>query len=314
MKALRKIIEHVREHRDQPWALATLVETRGSTYRKPGARMLVDVNAGTIGVLSGGCLEEEIARHGLTVIEGAPPLLLEFDARLLYGCDGLVRILLERVPPAGEKGNVLTDLGDRLDQRRDCRLSTCYEGTQLGTRLLQPTELIVDRQGTLLHHVPLPVRLLLFGTGPEIAPIRQLAQTLGWITQRFAHASELPDHVQSDSQTAALIMTHHFGRDLAILDRILPLQFPYVGLLGPRKRHRQLLAELFTHRSPDCGGLETLHAPAGLDLGSEAPEEIALSIVSEAAAVLAGRHGGHLRDRATSIHLGTEVHATVEAA
>lgn len=109
-------------------------------------------------------------------------------------------------------------------------------------------------------------------------------------------------------------MTHHFGRDLAVLDRILPLHLPYVGLLGPRKRHRQLLAELFTHRCPDCVNLETLHSPAGLDLGSEAPEEIALSIVSEAAAVLAGRHGGHLRDRATSIHLGSELRATAEAA
>lgn len=314
MKALRQIIERVREHRDQAWALATLVETHGSTYRKPGTRMLVDANAGTIGVLSGGCLEDEIARHGLTVIDGAPPQLLEFDTRRLYGCDGHIRILLERIAPAGEKGNVLTELGDRLEMRKDCRLSTCYEGAELGSRLLQPTELIVERQGTYLHHVPLPARLLLFGTGPEITPIRQLAETLGWITQHFTHASELLDDFQSDTQTAALIMTHNFGRDLMVLDRILPLQLPYVGLLGPRKRHRQLLAELFSHRTPDDASLEALHAPAGLDLGSEAPEEIALSIVSEAAAVLAGRHGGHLRDRGTSIHLGSEVRATAEAA
>ncbi|HSI11053.1 MAG TPA: XdhC family protein, partial [Chthoniobacter sp.] len=115
MKSLRQILERVREHRDQPWALATLVETRGSTYRKPGARMLVDSSGGTIGVLSGGCLEDEIARQGMEIIDGAPPVLLEFDTRRLYGCDGHVKILLERVSPAGVSGNVLTDLGIRLE-------------------------------------------------------------------------------------------------------------------------------------------------------------------------------------------------------
>jgi xanthine/CO dehydrogenase XdhC/CoxF family maturation factor len=99
---------------------------------------------------------------------------------------------------------------------------------------------------------------------------------------------------------------HHFGRDLAVLDRVLPVQLPYVGLLGPRQRHRQLLRELHTHRALDPASLATLHAPAGLDLGSEAPEEIALAIVSEVSAVLADRHGGHLRERATAIHLAAE--------
>ena len=96
MKSLRQIIERVRVHRDQAWALATLVETRGSTYRKAGARMLVDQTGGYIGVLSGGCLEEEIARRAVEVIEEAPPALVEFDTRRLYGCNGLVRILVER--------------------------------------------------------------------------------------------------------------------------------------------------------------------------------------------------------------------------
>ena len=138
MKALRTIIERVRENRDEAWALATLVETRGSTYRKPGARMLVDSGGGTIGVLSGGCLEEEIARHGLEIIRGSPPALLEFDTRRLYGCDGHVRILVERVGPVGEGGNFLTELGTGIERRQACRLRTCYKEAALGTTLLSP--------------------------------------------------------------------------------------------------------------------------------------------------------------------------------
>ena len=292
MKALRQIIQRVREDRDQTWALATLVETRGSTYRQPGARMLVDSDGGTIGVLSGGCLEDEIARRGREIIRGAEPALLAFDTRRLYGCEGQVRILVERVSPARDGGNFLTQLGAEIDRRQTCRLRTCYEGGALGTTLLAAAELVPERPGTFIHCVPLPVR--------------QFAQTLGWVIHHFTHASELPDDVQSDRQTAALVMTHNFGRDLVALDRLLPLQLPYVGLLGPRKRHRQLLEELASHRVLDPASLSTVHAPAGLDLGSEAPEEIALAIVSEVSAVLADRHGGHLRERATAIHFAVE--------
>jgi xanthine dehydrogenase accessory factor len=306
MKTLRRIIDRVRENPEGTWALATLVESQGSTYRKPGARMLVDGAGNAIGVLSGGCLEEEIAQRGRQIIAGAEPALLTFDTRRLYGCDGKVRIFVERVESAGVHGNFLTKLGDALDRRQACRLRTTYEGQGIGTTLLAPAELVTERPGSFVHCVPLPVRLLLFGTGPEIEPLREFAQALGWIALQFAHNTEFPDDLQPDPQTAALVMMHHFGRDLAVLDRVLPLGLPYVGLLGPRKRHRQLIQELHTHRELDPGHLATLHAPAGLDLGSEAPEEIALAIVSEVSAVLADRHGGHLRERATSIHLAEE--------
>jgi xanthine dehydrogenase accessory factor len=306
MKTLRQIIQHVGENRDQAWALATLVETSGSTYRKQGARMLVDAGGHTIGVLSGGCLEDEIALRGRDIIAGAPPTLLAFDTRRLYGCDGKVRILIERVSSAGAGGNFLTQLGTRFERRRVSRLRTCYEGDALGTTLLGSDELVPERPGVFIHCVPLPVRLLLFGSGPEIAPVRQMANILGWIIHQFASASELPGDMQSDPQTAAIVMMHNFGRDLAVLDRLETLHLPYVGLLGPRKRHRQLLQELHAQRTLDPASLARLHAPAGLDLGSEAPEEIALSIVSEVSAVLADRHGGHLRERGTAIHLAME--------
>ena len=65
MKELQQIIRRVVENPSRPWALATLVETAGSTYRKRGARLLVDSDGGTLGVLSGGCLEEEIGLAGI---------------------------------------------------------------------------------------------------------------------------------------------------------------------------------------------------------------------------------------------------------
>ncbi len=314
MKALQQIIQRVAENPAQSWALATLVQTQGSTYRKAGARLLVDPDGGTLGVLSGGCLEEEIGRQGRDVIRDGSPLLLSFDTRRLYGCDGRLKILVEPLPPAGKNGNLITHIGRALREREVCRVRTCFEGTKLGSEILRSEVLLTERAGVFIETLALPLRLLLFGAGPEIEPVTQLATTLGWMVERFGHPSELAQDFRSDTQTAAVVMNHNFGRDLLSLHRLLPLKLRYVGLLGPRKRHGEILAQLSEHVSFDFnGGLDNLFAPAGLDIGSEAPEEIALSIVAEVEAVLSGRVGGFLRERGANIRT-TATTASGEAA
>jgi xanthine dehydrogenase accessory factor len=298
MKALQQIIKRVAENSSQPWALATLVQTEGSTYRKPGARLLVEPDGKTLSVLSGGCLEEEIARHGQKVIDDVSPVLLSFDTKLLYGCDGQLKILVEPLPAAGPNGNLITEVGRLLKNRETCRIRVCFEGATLGSELLRSDALLTEKRGVLIDPVPLPIRLLLFGTGPEIEPITQFSKNLGWIVERFGHPSELSGDFRPDAQTAALVMTHNFGRDLLALDRLLPFQLRYLGLLGPKRRHADLVARLSEYRPLDFeSGIKNLFAPAGLDIGSEAPEEIALAIVSEVAAVLSNRMGGFLRER-----------------
>ena len=314
MKELQQIIRRVAQNPSRSWALATLVETEGSTYRKPGARLLVDSAGATLGALSGGCLEEEIGRYGQKVIADGSPVLLLFDTKRLYGCDGQLKILVEPLPAAGQNGNLITKVGRSLMNRQVCRIRTCFEGDALGSDLLATDALLTERPGILIDTVPIPVRLLLFGTGPEIQPLTQLVGDLGWIVERFGHPSELAEDFRPDAQTAALVMTHNFGRDLLALDRVLPLQLRYVGLLGPRKRHAELLVRLSEHRPLDFDAdLKNVFAPAGLDIGSEAPEEIALAIVSEVAAVLSNRMGGFLRERRSNVHTITTA-ASGEAA
>src|SRR5207244_6728142 len=114
MKALQQIIRRVTENPSRPWALATLVKTEGSTYRKTVERLLVDAEVSTLVVLSGGCLEDEIGRHGRNVIAGAAPVLLSFDTKRLYGCDGQLKILVERIPAAEPNGNLITEVGRLL--------------------------------------------------------------------------------------------------------------------------------------------------------------------------------------------------------
>ena len=303
MKALQQIIRRVTDNPSRSWALATLVQTEGSTYRKPGARLLVDSDGGTLGVLSGGCLEEEIGRQGRDVIRDGSPLLLSLDTRRLYGCDGRLTILVEPLPGAGENGNLITDIGRAFRNREVCRVRTCFEGAALGSDIVPSNVFLTERAGVFIETLPLPVRLLLFGTGPEIEPISHLAAILGWMVERFRHPSELAQDFRSDTQTAAVVMNHNFGRDLLSLHRLLPLQLRYVGLLGPKKRHAEILAQLSEYADFDFNSaLDNLFAPAGLDIGSEAPEEIALSVLAEVAAALSGRVGGFLRERGANIH------------
>ena len=163
---------------------------------------------------------------------------------------------------------------------------------------------------------------MILGAGDDARPLWAFARELGWevlvvrhpqadasaafaaaAELRVAAAEELQTFLQPDAQTAAVVMTHHFGRDLACLQALLPLRLPYLGLLGPRRRREQLLAEVANrHDAFDPDALRNLRSPAGLDLGSETPAEVALAITAEIRAVLAGRSGRPLRDLKRGIH------------
>jgi xanthine/CO dehydrogenase XdhC/CoxF family maturation factor len=153
-----------------------------------------------------------------------------------------------------------------------------------------------------------PPRILLLGAGPDARPVAELANFLGWAVtaldhrpgylapERFApgtqlveaRAAEVASAVRLDDHAAAIVMSHHLESDLQYLRALACSTVPYVGLLGPAARREKLLADL----GDDAGKLRArLRAPVGLDIGGRAPESIALSIVGEIHAALAGRGG-----------------------
>jgi xanthine dehydrogenase accessory factor len=122
----------------------------------------------------------------------------------------------------------------------------------------------------------------------------------------FVHVDE-PEHAAKvatvDERTFVVVMTHNFLRDKAYLRSFLASPAAYIGMLGPAARTQRILMELAEE------GVEItdqdrarIHGPAGLDLGSESPEEIAGSILAEMVAVRRGRHGGFLKERPGPIH------------
>lgn len=179
-----------------------------------------------------------------------------------------------------------------------------------------------------------PAPLVVFGAGADTAPIVRLAKTLGWhvtvvdtqereaTRKRFSEADAIilcrPESVAAsvtiDERAAAVVMTHNYLHDCECLRFLLASTVFYVGALGPKKRTERIIAELETESgafAPDR--IARLHAPVGLDIGAETPEEIALSIIAEIRAAFAGRAGGNLRERAAPIHSQTRIEVKNQA-
>ncbi len=245
--------------------------------------MLVCPDGVTVGSLSGGCLEEEVARRAFEVMGTGTPSLMSFDTRLRFGCNGSIEVFVEAVPDG-----FLAELAAHFTARRICRALTRFEGkeAELGTRLLALDEQVPG--GAFLQEIEPPIQLVIFGEGPDSIPLRAFAEILGWDVIEVDQAAALPSRL--DARTAAIVKSHNYGRDFAALRHLLALDLPYVGLLGPRKRRDQLLnAVLDSGISIDA----EIFAPAGLDLGAETPEEIALALISEIQAVFAERAPNH---------------------
>ena len=88
-----------------------------------------------------------------------------------------------------------------------------------------------------------------------------------------------------------------------MLELLLPMQCRYIGTLGPKKRLERMMTA-FQEQGIHIGDEQSavIHGPTGLDIGAEAAEEIALSVLAEIKAVLADCEGGFLRNRLVSIH------------
>ncbi len=331
--------------------LATVVATRGSSYRSPGARMLVLPDGTRIGAVSGGCLEGEICRRAHWWTAQSPSALRRFDTSSQednegfgLGCGGSIDVLLERLEPNDSGAVTHPLLAQELvnQDRRTGAIAVVVEAAErsvlrMGQRFHSvgapaPVRALLDRAvetgvsftavlkcGSRLFVESLlpPVQLLICGAGNDAQPMVAQASALGWsavvMDQRadLAQVGRFPDagdvrvtkdraalaSVHLDKFTAAIVMSHSFAQDSFFLQALLDAPLGYVGVLGSRQRTLDLLAGLGRESLPG-----NLFAPAGLDIGAETPEQIALSILSEVQACFAGRNGGALRDRNGSIH------------
>jgi xanthine dehydrogenase accessory factor len=241
----------------EPAALVTVVATEGSTPQKAGAKMVVLPDGTLIGTIGGGCVEAEMARRARTVISSERAELASYDLT---------------PEQAGEDGLVC---GGRMDVFIEPLLST-------------PT-------------------LVIFGGGHVAQPLARMAKTAGFRVEvtddrtKFANRERFPDAdlVIVDEIAAAaslltlgrhtyvVVVTRGHKGDADALQAVLGRGVRFVGLLASRPKMVHVAADLVARGVP-LDQIGRVHAPLGLGIGAQTPEEIAVSILAEMIAVRRG--------------------------
>ena len=303
-----------------PFVVATVVKVTGSSYRRPGARLLATEEERVAGSVSGGCLERDLVRTGFWRTQGGP-VVVQYDSSDpddldgALGCGGIVDVLLER----GEDSFHLVEETILAIQRR--AIVTVFTGSAIGTRFVWSADapvpadvasvlaadvkeaLATGRAGprrygeleVLIEPVVPPPSLLVFGAGLDALPIVESACRLGWHVTVLDALARPESHVRF---VGARVVTElaQMKEAVALADQ------PYAVVMAhDRRRDREALAMLLRsaalyigvlgprHRSEgiaeelggDVLGDPRVHAPVGLDLGAETAEEIALSVIAE---------------------------------
>jgi xanthine/CO dehydrogenase XdhC/CoxF family maturation factor len=346
-------------------AVATVVRVRGSSYRSPGARMLITDDGKWVGSISGGCLEGDALRKARQVMIDNKPIVVTYDTNedsnqnlgIGLGCNGIIDVLIEPIDPSVEN-NPIALYKLLLDIRQPVALATVFAGTgSIGEKMLinnnkveahlsDPTLswLIEEKLSTLfetrqsraetfthegqtyeafLELVQPGFSLIIFGGGFDARPVSHLAKSLGWDVQVtdecaahiaplfFPTADKLSlcqrQFIDRDFNitpyTACVLMSHNYDYDRDVLKKLVKTNAPYIGIMGPRKRFDKMVTD-FSKEGIKLADeqLSRIHSPIGLDIGAEAPDEIALAIISEIQARFANRSGGFLKDRDGAIH------------
>jgi xanthine dehydrogenase accessory factor len=348
-------------------ALATVVQVRGSSYRSPGARMLITDDGKWVGSISGGCLEGDALRQARQVMMDGAPQTVTYDTReesnqnlgISLGCNGVIDVLIERLDisdgldtirvfkevastgspvalatvfggPESQKGRkvLVSGTGVVFSNVSDPRLDEMLKSDlhELFTDRVSQARLYTIGSKTYEAFVELiqpAISLIIFGGGFDARPVSKLAKTLGWevtVTDEcVAHIAPLffptadklslcqRTYIDRDfditPNTACVLMSHNYEYDRDVLKKLIKSPTPFIGILGPRKRFDKMLAE-YEREGLSLTDMDfnRIHSPVGLDIGAEAADEIAVSIIAEIQSKFSNREGGSLKLRSGPIH------------
>ena len=321
-------------------AYCRLVETRGSTPQKAGATMLVFADGSQAGTLGGGCVEAEVKRRALAIIENGTPEISTFQLDKDYGwddgliCGGRMKVLINPV-----NGPASIEYFQRLDQliRQGRGVTEAIVFDCEASGLVAPASYLLDEDERLVavgncdakeskipefivdnlkpladrprpyaaHGIAfLPTlprcRLLIVGGGHVGWAVADLATDLDfdvWIVddredfvspERFPRAEcrihgpverVLPE-IEVTSDTYCLIVTRGHNHDEQALYHLAERGARYVGLIGSRRKIKMIFDDLLNEGISE-EALSRVHAPVGIDIGSQSVPEIAVSICAE---------------------------------
>ena len=316
--------------------LASVVALDGSSYRRPGVRMLIKEDGGMVGAVSGGCVEKEILRQSKSVFETGKPKIMTYDGRYRLGCEGVLYILIE---PIEFTNLFIKAFNDCINERDSFHIISyfnkkegVFDGIGSFVKFKNDTFFSVSEENkrrselepfSIFEQIMPPrFKLVIIGAEHDTVQLCKFAALTGWEVAVVSGVSESKSiknfpgaktfHKVSpeelgveviDDQTAVVLMTHNFATDLRYLVALKDSNPVYIGLLGPSRRREDLLNQ-FIEYCPEVSDdfLECIHGPAGLNIGAETPQEIAISIVSEILALIRKQNPMPLSKKTKRIH------------
>jgi xanthine dehydrogenase accessory factor len=228
-------------------AIATIVECRGSSPQKQGAKMLVRDDGSLMGTLGGGCLEADVKQAALMAMKDGQPLTLPFELTEREGglvCGGTVLVFIEPVllEPhliilgAGHVGKALSKLAR-------------FTGFRVT---------VVDDRAEYANNENIP-------DASDLA-VRDFEKSFAGM--------------QVGKDVFIVVATRGHNHDLDAIKAALRTEAGYVGLLGSRRK-KALLFKALAESGFDQENIDRVIIPVGLDIGSTTPEEISVSIMAQ---------------------------------
>lgn len=288
MSELRQIVDLWRAAKagSEEICLATVVRVEGSSYRKPGARMLLTRSGQRAGTVSGGCLEAEVMKKAWWLTENGPTIqryssFFDDDSPAPYGlgCGGTVYVLLERAEAAHA---VLNALDANLSARIPFVIVT--DTDHASTLLVQPADGDMTHRSTeaaasseaaelvqrafderhsfyatlpasevFVEYVPPCPALTIFGAGDDAKPLANFAQGLGWYVTVADGRSQLarPDRFPSADRTVVL----DYDQAAPLRELSIDADDAFVLLTHSYEQDRTILQQLLPHRPKYLGVL-----------------------------------------------------------
>ena len=297
-------------------AVATVIETWGSSPRPLGSKMLVTRSGKMAGSVSNGCIEGAVFEEAQKVLKSGTPKIAAFgvadDVAFEVGlaCGGHIEVFVQPLD------RVHRQLVGMLNRNEPATLRTNLASGETDLVAGTPPGSEVARRDGDLFVEPFrrPAHLVIIGAIHIAIPLHRLARLMGYrvtvidarakfaTKERFPEADELivawPDEAMSripiDNSTYVVILTHDPKFDLPAMRSVLTRDAGYIGAIGSRKTNQNrfdaLRKEGFTEEQ-----LGRVHGPIGLDLGGRGADETALGILAEITAVRFGGSGVSMR-------------------
>jgi len=315
---MREVLEEIKSWTgagDQV-ALATVVETWGSSPRPLGSKMVVSSSGKMAGSVSNGCIEGAVFEEAQKVLKAGRGRLGPFgvadDVAFEVGlaCGGHVEVMIQPVTPEHLR------LIELIEAERPAELRTNLETGEVRLLERSPESDLPARDGDwFVEPHRRAAHMVIIGAIHIAIPLHRMAKLMGYrvtvvdarakfaTRERFPEADEIllqwPDEalagITLDRSTYVVILTHDPKFDLPALRSVVGRDVRYIGAIGSRKTNQNRFDELRREGFTD-EQLAAVHGPIGLDLGGRGAEETALAIMAEATAVRYGASGRVLKE------------------